>query len=183
MNSIGMGYSVHRDKNKSVGADGAFKLISEAWSLLYDKSKRSTYNQRRKVPSASPGVGVNSFAKRAASKVQKSHSSTTTFCIVCHGCRMQYEYLKIYLNQTLLCPNFQEPFLATESAPPVTFKKPVAHQHQQHLDSIKKYHSSSNTNTDVVYKESVNERLKREREELSMGNHSKNRKADDSDIK
>ncbi|KAL7614595.1 hypothetical protein Lser_V15G09559 [Lactuca serriola] len=190
---------LHPDKNKSVGADGAFKLISEAWSLLSDKAKRSSYNQRRKVPSASPGAGVNNFAKRgAASKVQKSHTSTTTtFWTVCHGCRMQYEYLKIYLNQTLLCPNCQEPFLAKESAPPVNFKKSVAHQHQhqQHQDSMKQYHSSNNTdssfcNTDpsIASKaanviQRVNERLKREREELSMGNHSKNRKADDSDIK
>ncbi|CAH1450301.1 unnamed protein product [Lactuca virosa] len=180
------------DKNKSVGEDGAFKLISEAWSLLSDKAKRSTYNQRTKVPSASPGAGVNSFAKRATSKVQKSHSSTTTFWIVCHGCRMQYEYLKIYLNQTLLCPNCQEPFLAKESAPPVTFKKSVSHQHQQHQDSMKQYHSSNNTNTDSFCNtdpsiasqaanviQRVNERLKIEREEFSMGNHSKNRKADE----
>lgn len=38
---------LHPDKNNSVGADGAFKLISEAWSLLADKEKRAAYNQRR----------------------------------------------------------------------------------------------------------------------------------------
>lgn len=38
---------LHPDKNNSVGADGAFKLISEAWSLLADKEKRTAYNQRR----------------------------------------------------------------------------------------------------------------------------------------
>ncbi|KAM3319316.1 hypothetical protein P3S67_006516 [Capsicum chacoense] len=35
--------ALHPDKNKSVGADGAFKIISEAWSLLYD-SRRATRN-------------------------------------------------------------------------------------------------------------------------------------------
>ncbi|KAL1550693.1 hypothetical protein AAHA92_18625 [Salvia divinorum] len=39
--------TLHPDKNTSVGADGAFKLISEAWRLLSDKEKRAAYNQRR----------------------------------------------------------------------------------------------------------------------------------------
>ncbi|KAK6117705.1 hypothetical protein DH2020_048557 [Rehmannia glutinosa] len=38
---------LHPDKNSSIGADGAFKLISEAWSLLSDKVKRFAYNQSR----------------------------------------------------------------------------------------------------------------------------------------
>ncbi|XP_042048864.1 uncharacterized protein LOC121794659 [Salvia splendens] len=38
---------LHPDKNTSVGADGAFKIISEAWRLLSDKEKRSAYNLRR----------------------------------------------------------------------------------------------------------------------------------------
>ncbi|XP_042063962.1 uncharacterized protein LOC121807735 [Salvia splendens] len=38
---------LHPDKNTSVGADGAFKLISEAWNLLSNKEKRAAYNQRR----------------------------------------------------------------------------------------------------------------------------------------
>ncbi|XP_057774248.1 uncharacterized protein LOC130993392 [Salvia miltiorrhiza] len=38
---------LHPDKNTSVGADGAFQLVSEAWRLLSDKEKRAIYNQRR----------------------------------------------------------------------------------------------------------------------------------------
>ncbi|GFP91317.1 Dnaj homolog subfamily b member 12 [Phtheirospermum japonicum] len=36
---------LHPDKNSSAGAEGAFKLISEAWSLLSDKARRLMYNQ------------------------------------------------------------------------------------------------------------------------------------------
>ncbi|MED6179255.1 hypothetical protein PIB30_115468, partial [Stylosanthes scabra] len=39
--------SLHPDKNKCLGAEGAFKLVSEAWSLLSDKTKRLEYNQKR----------------------------------------------------------------------------------------------------------------------------------------
>ncbi|TKY73652.1 DnaJ-like subfamily B member 14 [Spatholobus suberectus] len=38
--------TLHPDKNKSVGAEGAFNLISQAWSLLSDKAKRITYDQK-----------------------------------------------------------------------------------------------------------------------------------------
>lgn len=38
---------VHPDKNTSIGADGAFKLISAAWNFLSDKEKRFEYNKKR----------------------------------------------------------------------------------------------------------------------------------------
>ncbi|KAL7147599.1 hypothetical protein ABFS83_06G118200 [Erythranthe nasuta] len=40
---------LHPDKNSSIGADGAFKLISEAWKLLLDEGRRLAYNQRRGI--------------------------------------------------------------------------------------------------------------------------------------
>ncbi|KAI3850955.1 hypothetical protein MKX03_036435 [Papaver bracteatum] len=151
---------LHPDKNKSIGAEGAFKLISEAWSLLSDKTKRITYDQRRslktsqqKVPSAS-GVssagppGANGFqnfttpssnvkahktttkaaAAAAPAPAPPRHSKPNTFWTACHRCKMQYEYLRVYQNHKLLCPNCHEPFLAVETqAPPVNASNASGH--------------------------------------------------------
>ncbi|XP_052622243.1 J protein JJJ2 [Lactuca sativa] len=39
--------SLHPDKSKSIGAEGAFKLVSEAWTILADKARKKTYDQKR----------------------------------------------------------------------------------------------------------------------------------------
>ncbi|VAH70413.1 unnamed protein product [Triticum turgidum subsp. durum] len=44
-----MALLLHPDKNKSVGAEGAFQLVKEAWTVLSDKTKRLLYDQKRKV--------------------------------------------------------------------------------------------------------------------------------------
>lgn len=84
---------LHPDKNNSVGADGAFQLISEAWSLLSDKAKRSAYNQRRscngyllhlQVPASGaastqtnePEVVHTNFRNNRTSSVPKTNRTT-----------------------------------------------------------------------------------------------------------
>ncbi|XAR64388.1 hypothetical protein NMG60_11024701 [Bertholletia excelsa] len=166
---------LHPDKNKSVGAEGAFKHISEAWSLLSDKAKRLAYDQKRnakafqqKVPPSSGGSaappgsnGFYNFAKTTASqtKVQKGNTAKTsassglasahkprpnTFWTVCHRCKMQYEYLRIYLNHNLLCPNCHDPFLAVETPPPASH---VSKYHSQQRQSSNHQGAKKNTST------------------------------------
>ncbi|KAG8390391.1 hypothetical protein BUALT_Bualt01G0078500 [Buddleja alternifolia] len=152
---------LHPDKNRSVGADGAFVLISDAFGMLSDKAKRLAYNQRRgfrvfqeKVPmqpggpspSAPPpstGNGIFNFTSKTTSKTPKSQDKRTktprppkpaptpkptpqrddTFWTICRHCRVQYEFLKMYLNHTLLCQKCKVPFMALATPPPQNFPK------------------------------------------------------------
>ncbi|XP_022890330.1 uncharacterized protein LOC111405604 [Olea europaea var. sylvestris] len=168
--------TLHPDKNKSVGADGAFKLLSGAWSLLSDKAKRLAYNQRRgsrgfnqKVQmhaggtsSASRANGYHNTGSRTTSVTKTQNNSakvpptsvptpsyerTDTFWTICHRCKMHYEYLKIYLNHSLLCPNCHEAFMASETAPPFNFSKscnPASRQRHQNLNN----HASARNHVD-----------------------------------
>ncbi|RWW34803.1 hypothetical protein GW17_00000410 [Ensete ventricosum] len=128
---------LHPDKNKSVGAEGAFKLISEAWSVLSDNKRKMAYDQNRNVDgyqnkdhsvhSSANGFhsssDISTSNKRARksndgsgpSAVSQSHTTNlNTFWTSCKQCRMQYEYLRVYLNHNLLCPNCHQAFLAVE---------------------------------------------------------------------
>lgn len=138
-----LAFMLHPDKNKSPGAEGAFKLVSEAWSLLSDKAKREAYERltyhhsrnlkgvRRGVPTHSGGLSeqptgnafqnvTNSATSHARAQHGPTHSygTPTTFWTICNLCSTYYQFLRIYLNQTLMCPTCQKGFSAIEKAPP-----------------------------------------------------------------
>lgn len=193
--------SLHPDKNKSVGADGAFKYISEAWGQLSDKSKRSAYDDRRNAAQNGGTPGQNGFynftkttttRNKGTSTAPKDRGTTSTtpptstnqktFWTVCHACKMQYEYLRMYLHQNLLCPNCHEPFLALETAAPNTkvstkgfksqkVKNASKSKGQAGGDSSFQWGPFSNTNNSASSAQAATmvqrayEKVKREREE------------------
>ncbi|KAK6155320.1 hypothetical protein DH2020_009568 [Rehmannia glutinosa] len=107
-----MAVLLHPDKNKTVGADAAFRLISEAWTLLSDSAKRSSYDQRRNL-FAGYSAGAGGYDN--CSKFSSSHGRLDTFWTVCTSCHVQYEYLRKYVNKRLSCKNCRGVFIAVET--------------------------------------------------------------------
>ncbi|XP_057731641.1 uncharacterized protein LOC130946807 [Arachis stenosperma] len=163
--------SLHPDKNKCLGAEGAFKLVSEAWSLLSDKTKRLEYNQKRSskgfqhntsnhvasqsdTPSSNGYYNLkkdntkagNSNSRRSSSSVPPTHRRAETFWTICNRCRTHYEYLRIYLNHTLLCPNCNEAFVAVERGPPPNVFKSPNWSSRQHPQGSRHQSGSNNSN-------------------------------------
>ncbi|KAF8392149.1 hypothetical protein HHK36_022491 [Tetracentron sinense] len=88
-----MAIMVHPDKNGSVAAEGAFKLISEAWNVLSDPTLRKNYDLRSgprsySKPSAPPGASSGAFGSRECPRCSRpcdyeNKKRTSINCLVC----------------------------------------------------------------------------------------------------
>ncbi|KAL1347508.1 hypothetical protein HN51_023577 [Arachis hypogaea] len=114
-----MAVLLHPDKNKCVGADGAFKLVSEAWTWLSDSALRSTYDLKRNGQMG--GITQTNLSSPHATSYSKSsnlptsHGRHDTFWTICTSCKVQYEYLRKYVNKKLSCKNCRGTFVAVET--------------------------------------------------------------------
>lgn len=120
---------LHPDKNKSVGAEAAFKHLSEAWRVLSDKNRKAAYDTRRhskasqssqvaqfKEPWTSSHKYHNIGRPTATNEAQPHQSAPDfrTFWTACPSCKMQFEYQCIYENKNLCCSICYKPFLARQ---------------------------------------------------------------------
>ncbi|GFY88122.1 DNAJ heat shock N-terminal domain-containing protein [Actinidia rufa] len=158
-----------------------FKFIKQQHSCLSQKRNAKAFQQKVPPasggPSAPPGSnGFNNFSRSSTpqTKVQKSNTAKagassgpasshkqkppkpSTFWTLCHRCKMQYEYLRMYLNHNLLCPNCHDPFFAIETPPPTSNgSKPSAqwnhsHQRQKNHQGASKNESTSGRNNSAT---------------------------------
>ncbi|KAI5056952.1 hypothetical protein GOP47_0028770 [Adiantum capillus-veneris] len=133
---------LHPDKNKSIGAESAFKLIGEALQVLSDKVKRLVYDAKRGMHArvnhtftgSSESVN-NCWQNQVFQQQQHPYSDTFnktsqrhfpqppqmppefhlfTFWTACTSCQMRYQYYRKYENQNLLCPQCRRPFIAKD---------------------------------------------------------------------
>jgi len=144
---------LHPDKNKSPGAEAAFKLIGEANRVLSDQWKRTLYDSKY-------GISVGNIAAKVAPSHPSGNSrnyqnifnsqprawnpyqqfENQTFWTRCSHCNTRYQYFKTILNQTIRCQQCSKSFTARDmgnlNVPP-TYWSPF----NNHKESAK--HASS----------------------------------------
>lgn len=103
---------LHPDKNRFPFAESAFRLISEAWKILSDPSRKSVYDSEIEVFSEVAVPVPVPFPVAATKNRQRSRKEEkeATFWTVCPYCYNLYEYPFIYLDCCLKCQKCERAF-------------------------------------------------------------------------
>lgn len=113
---------LHPDKNKAIGAEGAFKLLSEAWRVLSDKDRKAAHDAKRMAnsntfsgfPTMKPTKGFGNFTHFSTWCQPRPGDKRGSFWTGCPSCKMQFEYLRVHENKRISCPACGNFFMATE---------------------------------------------------------------------
>jgi hypothetical protein len=110
---------LHPNKNTLPGAEAAFKLVSEAHTILCDHVKRSRYDIKRQATQLSDMTLPN---RRCVAKRGKPYDSTVVFWTICPHCQKRFVYYQ--RNLLVTCDDCDKNFFAfklNEQAVPSTF--------------------------------------------------------------
>ncbi|XP_076881661.1 uncharacterized protein LOC143529841 [Bidens hawaiensis] len=135
---------LHPDKNKTVGAEGAFKLVSQGWTLLSNSISRKVYDQKRNPKPVYQPVNIT----KPVQTIPRP-PNTPTFWTSCVRCSMRYEYSKEYLNKKIICPSCSDPFWAIESPSLPMKRHPTMHSQKQNSNPSSVSHVNVQTGPGV----------------------------------
>nr|XP_010926363.2 uncharacterized protein LOC105048670 [Elaeis guineensis] len=107
---------LHPDRNRSPGADAAFRFVSDAWSVLSDPSKKSLFDAEIHI--AASFASKPSPSSAAAAAAAAGNPAAGTFWTACTFCCHLHQYTRAYLNCSLRCPTCRRAFSAAEIATP-----------------------------------------------------------------
>lgn len=101
--------------NSTVGSDGAYKHVADAWGVLSDPSKRALYDKELNI-----ALDLNKSMPSSNSKPTPENSSAN-FWTSCPFCCNLYEYPREYENCRLRCQVCRRGFhaAAIPSLPPI----------------------------------------------------------------
>ncbi|KAF7833987.1 meiotically up-regulated gene 184 protein-like [Senna tora] len=137
--------ALHPDKNKSAGAEGAFKLISQGWTLLSNKAERILYDQNRnskavyeETPYVKPFVPASqshssNLFNTSNKKEREFETLKQSFWTICRHCRTEFEYHIVYHNRHLICRECYKTFIAFETPSPSFYKDDSLNSGSAHM--------------------------------------------------
>lgn len=117
---------LHPDKNKSAGAEAAFKLIGEANRTLSDQTKRFAYDSR-----------IRGLVGTTVPPSQR-------FWTYCPHCTTRYQYSKTALNVTMRCRQCMESFTAHDMGDPSASPWPPSTNHKEPSKHVPPKEASKN---------------------------------------
>ncbi|KAL1828665.1 hypothetical protein ACET3Z_007077 [Daucus carota] len=107
--------------NMKVPKDSSNSTYSAPHKQKQDPAPVSSYQRKTQNKQKPQTVPVTSNKRQRVSTAPDlpQEPNQATFWTACHGCKMQHEYPRKYVNCNMLCHNCREPFFSFEIAPPV----------------------------------------------------------------